>query len=368
MDSRSALIALNMVPGIASVRINKLIGKFGSPEAVFDAPAKQIMEINGIGNEIARNITYFHDMYSVENEMKECDDKRIRIMTIYDDDYPTLLRNIYDPPPVLYCLGEFEKWPANSLNIGVVGTRISSDYGERVCKKIIGGMKQTKLCFTVVSGMARGIDTIAHTEAIKENIYTAAVLGFGLNHIWPLKYYHPAEEISKAGVLISEYPLNMMGNKQNFPRRNRIISGLSEGVLVVEAGERSGALITANFALEQGRYVFAVPGSIFADKSAGSNTLLKQGAKPVMSIYDITEEFELLSGPKEKNAQQSLSLINLNDEEKRIYELLDFEKKHIDNIAIESNIEIIKLASMLTILEMKGAVKQLSGKNFVRAV
>lgn len=368
MDTRSAIIALNMVPGIGSIRLNRLIGRFGAPENVFEATARELAEVGGIGTEIIRYITYFNDFYSVENEIKECSDKDIRIITVMDDNYPRQLRNIFDPPSILYCAGLYDKWPANALNIGIVGTRMATDYGERALKKILSEMKQTKLCFSVVSGMARGIDTIAHMEAIRENIYTAAILGFGLNKIWPFDKHYIAQHIIKAGVLISEFPLNMMALKQNFPRRNRIISGLSEGVLVVEAGERSGALITSNYALEQGRDVFAIPGSIFSDKSIGANNLIKQGAKSVMSIYDITEEFELLAKPKERNVQQELNLLKLDENEKTVYETMNYEKKHIDNISIESNIVINQLSPILTILEMKGIVKQLAGKNFIRAV
>ncbi|MEI7542890.1 MAG: DNA-processing protein DprA [bacterium] len=366
MDTRSAIIALNMVPGIGSVKLNRLIGRFGSPEKVFEGKAQDLSQVVGIGPEIIRYITYFNDFYSVEKEIKECADKNIQIITVLDENYPQQIRNIYDPPPVLYCAGLYDKWPANALNIGIVGTRMATDYGERALKKILNEMKQTKLMFAVVSGMARGIDCIAHMESVKENIYTAAILGFGLNKIWPFEKHYIAQHIIKAGVIMSEFPLDMLPLKQNFPRRNRVISGLSDGVLVVEAGERSGALITADYALEQGREVFAIPGNIFADKSIGANNLIKQGAKSVMSIYDITEEFELLAKPKERNVQQEISLLKLDENEKKVYDVLSSEKKHIDNISIESNIEIIKLSSILTILEMKGIVTQMSGKTFVR--
>ena len=368
MDTRTAVIALNMVPGIGSVKLNRLTARFEAPEKVFEATAQELSGVSGIGPEIIRYITYFNHFFSVENEIRQCAEKGIKIITVLDDDYPRQLRNIYDPPPVLYCAGAFDKWPANALNLGIVGTRMASEYGERALKKILNEMKQTKLTFAVVSGMARGIDSIAHMEAVKEGIYTAAILGFGLNKIWPFDKHYIAQHIIKGGVLISEFSLDMMALKQNFPRRNRVISGLSDGILVVEAGERSGALITSNYALEQGREVFAVPGSIFADKSIGPNNLIKQGAKSVMSVYDITEEFELLSKPKGLSLQRELNLLNLDENEIKVYEALDYEKKHIDNISIESNIVINQLSPLLTILEMKGVVKQLSGKNFVRAV
>ncbi len=368
MDSRTALIALNMVPGIGSVKLNRLIGAFGSPEDVFKACAEDLARVEGIGTEIIRHIINFPDIFNIDKELKECEEKSIKIITIYDDAYPVLLKKIFDPPPVLYTAGAFERWPDHSMNLGIVGTRMASDYGERALKKIIEEIRASKLRFNTVSGMARGIDVIAHMESLKCGIYTAAVLGFGLNKLYPFDKHYIAGHIIKNGCLVSEFPLNMLPLKQNFPRRNRVISGLSDAVLVVEAGERSGALITSDYALEQGRDVFAVPGSIFADKCMGTNWLIKQGAKPVTSFFDIAEEYELLGKPGHKQMELKLTLPDMNENERKIYDILTFEKKHIDNIAIESNIEVIKLGATLTIMEMKGAVKQLSGKNFIKAV
>jgi DNA processing protein len=356
-----------MIPGIGSVKFNRLIGYFGSPENVFNAGAKDLAHIEGIGAEIIKHIIYANDIYDVNKEIRECEEKKIRIVTFYDDDYPALLKKIYDPPPVLYVAGAFEKWPENALNLGIVGTRMASDYGERSLKKIIEEIKGTKLTFAVISGMARGIDTIAHMESAKLGIYTAAVLGFGLNKIWPFEKHYIAQHLLKNGCLISEFPLDMLPLKQNFPRRNRVISGLSDALLVIEAGERSGALITADFALEQGRDVFAVPGNIFAEKSMGTNNLIRQGAKMVSSVYDITEEYDLMAKPRKRTYQAEFVFPDLEENERKIYDILSSEKKHIDNIAIESNIEVIKLAPVLLKLEMKGAIKQLGGKNFIKA-
>ncbi|MGD0565934.1 MAG: DNA-processing protein DprA [Candidatus Goldiibacteriota bacterium] len=286
--------------------------------------------------------------------------------TINDDFYPANLKKIYDPPVVLYAAGELEKWPRGEFNLGIVGTRISSNYGWQAVHKILDGVKSTGLSFNIVSGMARGIDTIAHTGAVDRSIFTTAVLGFGLDYIWPFARNETADKILKCGILLSEFPMAIPPFKQNFPRRNRIISGISDALLVVEAGERSGALITADCALEQGRDVYAVPGSILSLKSEGTNWLIKQGAKPVTSIYDIIEEYDV-AGERKKELPEKPPP-DMDEDERKIYEVLSFEKKHIDNIAIESNIEVIKLGAKLTLMELKGAVKQLGGKCFVRAL
>ena len=366
-DERTAVIALNMVPGVGSVKVNRLIGNFKSAGAVFSAPYEALCEVEGIDKTIAGYITNFSKYYSVEKELLQAEKKKIKIITILDDAYPPLLKKIYDPPPVLYCYGAFDKIPENSLSIGIVGTRQATDYGERALKKILKEMKESGIKFTIVSGMARGIDTIAHIESVRLGMFTVAVMGFGLNQVYPFENHYAAKEIIKAGLLVSEFPLEALGSKQTFPRRNRIISGLSDGVLVVEAGRKSGALITSDCALEQGRQVFAIPGNIFSEKSEGTNWLISQGAKAVSKAADITEEFEIfIKSDKKIETQGVLKIFNLNPEEEKIYGLLTAEKKHIDNLAFESNISVIKLSAVLTMLELKGAVKQVSGMCFVK--
>jgi DNA processing protein len=367
MTEKEALVALNMVPGVGSVRLNRLIGRFRSPIEVFSASDDDLLSVEGIGDDIIHYIKNFGDYYSVEKEMMEAEDKGISIITIYDDDYPPLLKKIFDPPPVLYAAGNFEAIPKEALSLGIVGTRAATDYGEMALQKIIKEMKQTKKDFTIVSGMARGIDSVAHFEALKQGFFTIAVLGFGMKMLHPFTKHYMAKHIIKNGLLIYEFPLAMKPLKQNFPRRNRLISGLSDGVLVIEAGKRSGALITADCALEQGREVFALPGSIFAEKSVGTNGLIAQGAKLVQGAKDIMEEFDIYLKEEAKEPEQAeLALMDLNDSERKIVESMGFEKKHIDNIAIESNIDVFKLTGIMTMLELKGVVKQLSGKNFVR--
>lgn len=361
MDERQALIALNMIDGLGSVKINRLIGHFKSAINVFSAFLDELLDIDGIGENIAFQIKNFN-FENLKKEMQEAEQKNIRIITICDNEYPQILKNIYDPPVVLYIAGK--GFLNTDLNLGIVGTRAADDYAEKTLEKIIKEASESGINLAIISGMARGVDAMAHINAIKNNIFTIAVLGYGLGTIYPFEKNSLVNDIFLNGTLVSEFPLHYIANRQSFPRRNRVISGLSNCVLVVEAGEKSGALITADCALEQGRDVFAVPGNIFSEKSKGTNNLIKQGAKLVDSFYDILEEYKIKY--ERADANNNKQEILLSDEEKKIFDLLDYEKKHIDNILIESNIDINKLSSILTVLEMKGLVKQLSGKNFIK--
>lgn len=366
MDETNALIALNMIDGLGSVKINRLIGKFKKATDIFNADFNELSDIDGIGDTIATNIKNF-DWIKAVDEIKECKKKNIEIITIYDEKYPSLLKEIYDPPPVLYKYGK--DIPAVKYYLGIVGTRIPSNYAEKVIQKLVNEMTGKSKLFCVISGMARGVDVIAHYESSQKGIFNIAVLGFGLNIIYPFENHYIAKEIIKNGCLLSEFPLGMIGLRQNFPRRNRIISGLSNGVLIVEAGEKSGALITADCALEQGRDVFAVPGNIFSEKSVGTNNLIKQGAKPVMSLNDILEEYDARDKIDLKQGKQKVLNGIFSEEETKILNILSkFEKKHIDNIFVESNIDINKLSGILFGLELKGVIKQYSGKFFTKMI
>lgn len=365
MEEREALIALNMTSGIGSVKLNRLIGKFTCAADVFKAGYSDLMYTDGIGQEIAGAIKNF-DFKMLEKELAEIKEKNIEIIIVTDEKYPALLKEIYDPPPVLYKYGH--DIPEADLSLGIVGTRMSSDYGEEVVQKLIKEMKSSGMRINIISGMARGIDSIAHYEASQCGIFNAAILGFGLNVVWPPDRHYVAKEIIKYGCLLTEYPLNMIGLKQNFPRRNRVISGMSDGCVIIEAGQRSGALITADCALEQGREVFSVPGNIFSEKSVGTNNLIKQGAKATTGLKDILEEFTphtqalLFPDPVEPGKIPE----NMTDDEKKIYAVLSAEKKYIDNISIESNIDTVKLNGIMTMMEIKGLIRQVSGNSFIR--
>lgn len=370
MTEREALIALNMVNGIGSIKLNNLIGRFKIASGVFNSGEKELLAVDGIGKEIAGGILNFKRV-SLEKEMRRAGEMGIEIITLYDDKYPGILKTIYDPPPVLYTAGDI--FNEEIFTVGMVGTRDLTEYGVSAVHKLIHEMAFSGIRFGVISGMARGIDTEAHKAALRYGVYTAAVLGFGLGRIFPFEKNHTARKIKEQGALISEFPLEMQGSKQSFPRRNRIISGLSNGVIVIEAGEKSGTLITADCALEQGREVFAVPGSILKPKSKGANRLIAQGAKLIQDINDVIEEFEGGRGfirnktqkqQPEKPAEIEIDISGLSQEEKKIVHVLKKGEKHIDIIALETEIDIIKLSSVLTLMELKGVISQLKGKKF----
>ena len=361
MENTHALVGLNLVSGLGSVKINRLIGKFGSAQDVFSAGPEHTALVEGIGAEIAAGISKITPSM-IEDELYLAQRSGARVVTLEHPDYPAALKNIYDPPPVLYMTGEAV--PECAINVGVVGTRNATDYTARFLKDMAKEMGREPEKYVITSGMARGADCIAHHEASVNGVFTAAVLGFGLSRVYPYERHYMAGEIIKKGCLISEFPMRMLGLKQNFPRRNRVISGIADCILVTEAPEKSGALITADFALEQGREIFAVPGSVYSDKSRGTNALIKQGAKPATSLNDITEAFGFKT--TKRPALPQADHAPLSADEEKVLSLLGQEKKHIDNISFESNINVFKTASTLTILEMKGLVKQLGGMNFVR--
>ena len=286
-------------------------------------------------------------------------DKDLRILTVLDEDYPAILREIYDPPPVLYIMG---RGNLCTSALAIVGARRSSLYGREVAFRL--GYELASRGFSVLSGFARGIDTQAHQGALRAKGTTFAVLGSGLGVIYPPENRKWMEEILERGGIISEFPHAVQPLPKHFPRRNRIISGLSLGVVVVEASVRSGSLITADYALEQGREVFAVPGPVHSHNTRGVHRLIKQGARLIEGIDDILEELSLEpEGPLSKNAQ---ILVDLSPEEEKVVSCLGHEPKGIDQICDESNMLAQEILSILFGLEMKKMVKQIPGKYYVR--
>ena len=290
VNNLEALVGLNLVGGIGSIRLGKLLKFFSRPQDILKVSAEKLMGVSGIGQEIANKICGIKKE-DVGKEFSLAKKQGLRIIILDDEDYPENLKNIPDPPIVLYTKGKL--LPQDKLAIGIVGSRRASFYGLSCAEKFAADL--AKQGFTIVSGMARGIDTCAHRGALKQAGRTLAVMGSGFNQIYPPENKELADEISKNGAVISEFPINEKPLKENFPRRNRVISGLSLAVLVVEAARNSGALITADFALEQGRDVFALPGKIDSSASFGTNGLIKQGAKLVSCVDDILEEFSVRS-------------------------------------------------------------------------
>jgi DNA processing protein len=355
MTRLEALVCLNLISDIASVRLSKLLEAFGSPENIFKASFDNLVRVPGIGKEIALKISSLKDE-ELKKEFKCVKDYGLKIITTDDFDYPCNLKNIPAAPIVLYVKGGLKQ--VDKVAIGIVGSRRASFYGLTNAQKFAFDLSEKG--FTIVSGMARGIDTYAHKGALKSGGRTIAVMGSGFSHIYPEENKELVQEISKNGAVVSEFPVNAMPLKQNFPRRNRIISGLSLGTLVVEAARNSGALITADFALEQGREVFAIPGKVDSNTSYGTNELIKQGAKMVTNTEDILEELFLPEVDSNKS-------VNLKNEEGLLYDLIRDQSIALDSLAEKTNMDIPKISGILLQLQMKKLIKQLPGKQFIKA-
>lgn len=370
MNNQEALILLNMVKGLGSVKIKRLIEAFPKPQDIFTASANALKQVDGLGELIVQRIIAALKENDLEKELSLIEKHKVKVISFLDKEYPDNLKEIFDPPIILYLRGEIK--PEDVFSLAMVGARQPSIYGLRSAEKL--SRELAGLGVTIVSGLARGIDANAHRGALKARGRTLAVLGNGLSSIYPRENKLLAQEIiERGGAVISEFPMDTPAHDYNFPRRNRIISGLSLGVVVVEATSKSGALITANFALEQGREVFAVPGNIDSLNSEGPNALIKQGAKLVKSTEDIIEELESIG----KNYQKGLKLdkqgfkkeepmIKLNPQEQEIYQLLNQEPAHVDEITSQSGLAFNRVSSILINLEIKKAVKQLPGKLFIR--
>ncbi len=358
MTRLEAFVVLNMAGEIGSARLKKLVEYLGKPEDVLRASRQKLTAIPGIGEKIADKIISLNK----EDVGKELDLSRklgLEIITIEDDNYPVNLKNIFDPPIVLYIKGTLKT--EDSFAFGLVGSRRPSFYGLSQAEGFSSGLAASG--FTIVSGMARGIDTYSHKGALKSGGRTIAVIGSGFNYLYPAENQKLAEEISKNGAVISEFSLNTKPLPQNFPRRNRLISGMSLGVLVVEAARNSGALITADFALEQGREVFAIPGKIDSHTSFGTNELIKQGAKLTTNLFDILEEF--VSVPFEKEESKSKESLE-NSGENRLLNLISFQAIQLDELVERAGMDIPQISDTLLKLQIRKLVKQLPGKQFVR--
>jgi len=354
------LLRLYSVPGIGATRIRNLITAFGSPKAVIKAPIQRLVRVQGIEKYSARNIKEKIDENYISYQLDYLKSHEIKVLTYWDKKYPPRLKKIYDAPVILFYMGDISVLSTDA--IGVVGMRNPSEYGKMVTEKFCHDLVKYNL--TIVSGLARGIDTVAHRTAVKNKGKTVAVLGCGLDQIYPPENKNLARHITKNGVIISEYRIGTIPDPVNFPKRNRIISGLCLGVLVSEAGAKSGALITAYQALEQNREVFAIPGPISSRKSCGSNQLIKEGAKMVTETEDIIQELESQIGAVDSSEPQKE--IVLAGFENTLYSMLSGEPVHIDNLARQSKRTTSEVLSVLLTLELMGVIKQLSGKMFVR--
>ena len=365
MTDREAYIILNLIPGIGSVRVKELISVFSSPVQLLEAPAKALKEINGIGKNIIESITSWKTITNLQRELELADKGGVKIITLADAEYPTSLKEIYDPPLCLYIRGSLNKNPEK--NIGIVGSRRTTRYGKEVASHL--AKAAVNAGWIVVSGLAYGIDAISHQAVVDEHGKTIAVLGGGLARIHPQDHIPLAKNILKNnGAVISEFPMEFKPTRWSFPMRNRIISGLSQGIIVVEAGLKSGSLITAQRALEQGRSVFAVPGEINNPQAKGTNQLIKNGAKLTESFDDVLEEFSFLipKTAKEEENNQSINtnLSNLNEKELLIVEHLQQGALSADKIAELCGGSPGATLAILMQMQLKNIIVPLPGKKY----
>jgi len=351
-------IALSMIQDIGHVCSRKLLSVFKTPEGIFNAGIDDLLSIDGIGINRAKSIKDFSSWKEVEKQINILEKKAITTVTINSPSYPEMLREIEDAPIVLYMRGDV--YPQDRYAISIVGSRKPTSYGAIVTEKI--SEELASMGFTIVSGMARGIDALSHRGALRAGGRTIAVLGSGLDVPYPPENKGLMEKIVNAGCVMSEFPPGTPPDRENFPKRNRVISGLSFGVLVIEATADSGSLITAGYAVEQGREVFAVPGDITSSTSEGTNELIKRGALLTRRAEDILEELApVLKGfikAKER------AKIEMTEEEEKLCKVLSGEPKHIDDISRESRFPASKVLGILLSLELKGAVRQTAGKRF----
>ncbi len=370
MSSIESWIILQNIPHIGPSSFNKLLEHFESPENVLQAKEKDLLNI-GVNSEAVKSIIINKNKIDISKHMLLLKKESIKLIRIIDKEYPLNLKSIFCPPPVIYVKGEIKE--IDQVAIAVVGARMATVYGKAMTQKLCKELAYSGI--TVVSGMARGIDSVAHQTMIESDGRTIAVLGCGVDIIYPPENKNLYRAISEHGAVISEFPLGTKPEKFNFPRRNRLISGLSLGTLVIEAGEKSGSLITANYALEEGREVFAVPGNVLSKQSSGTNNLIKRGeAKLVENAEGIIEELEPIVNSIGKDLQKRIKSNNekiiLSQEEQKIFDLLDESiPTHIDKILSESaRKNLSNIFSLMLTLELKGIIKQLPGKNFIKLI
>jgi DNA processing protein len=351
-------VGFNNIPGIGRVRLGQLESYFGNLELAWKASPGEIKRA-GLDSPALRAIDQWRDKISPDAEMEKLERYHVQVLTSKDEDYPKRLKEIYDYPPVIYIKGAL--LPEDEWCLAVVGTRRATVYGKQVTEEIVADLARSKI--TIVSGLAKGIDTVAHRSALEAGGRTLAVFASGLDIIYPSENERLVRDIMERGAIISEYPLGTKPRAENFPRRNRILSGLSLGVLVTEADEDSGALITARDALEQDREVFAIPGSILSPASRGTNRAIQMGeAKLVRAYTDILEELNLTTVTRQIEMSE---LLPASETESLLIGQLSAEPSHIDEVCRKSGLPAATVSSTLAMMELKGLVKQVGIMNYV---
>ncbi len=361
MDSREALVALNLLPDIGPVRVRNLLSRFGSAQAVLAATQADLSQVDKVGFKAANNIIRWRELIDLDGELRRIDQFGANIVTTDDSEYPALLRQIYDPPLVLYVRGTLR--PEDAYAIAMVGTRQSTLYGRQTAERLARQLAASGV--TVVSGGARGIDSASHEGALQSGGRTIAVLGTGLDIVYPAENVKLYQRIAEQGAVITQFPFGRKGDKQSFPIRNRIVAGMTQGTAVVEANRASGALITANFAAEYGRTVYAVPGRVDSPRSAGCHDLIKDGAQLCESAEDVLTEFAHLQAIEPEEPE--IPMPTLSHPEQQVFHVLTHEEMQQDEIIRRSELPAAQVSVILLQLEMKKLVQQHPGRLFTRA-
>ncbi len=364
-DPLLANLRLALVPGVGPVTRQALLERFGSAEAVLAAAPSQLREVAGVGTTLARKIVAANDEVDAERELNLCREHGVTILADTDPLYPRLLREIHNPPAFLFVHGEVKS--EDALAVAIVGTRHASTYGRQQAERLAAGLARAGL--TIVSGLARGIDAAAHRAALQAGGRTLAVLGSGVLNIYPPEHQGLADEIRACGALISENPPMSEPVSGAFPQRNRLISGLSLGVIVVEAAERSGALITARHAMEQGREVFAVPGRVDSRTSRGCHRLIRDGAKLVECVEDVLDEFGPLveATPRpDGTVMHHPAELQLNELELQVLNAITSDAISIDRVVEASGLPVQRVLATVSVLEMRSLIRRVSGNSVMR--
>ncbi len=357
MDDKKYWIGFNLIKGIGAVRMQGLIAYFGDLESAWSAAPAELAGA-GLGLKVIERVVQARENVDLGKVWERIEKQGIKILTWQDESYPQRLKEIDQPPPVLYIRGEY--LPDDHFAVAIVGTRRVTPYGRQITEELSSFLAANGM--TVISGLARGVDAIAHQTVLKAGGRTIGVLGSGVDKIYPPEHRVLAEQMMEHGAIISDYAPGTPPDASNFPPRNRIISALSLAVVVVEAGETSGALITAEFAAEQGREVFAVPGSILAPQSKGTNKLIQRGALPLLSVNDLMQALDITRAGEQKAARK---VIPADTTEAKLLGILGSEPLHVDEIRSQSELPIEKVSATLALMELKGMVRQVGGMNYV---
>ena len=360
-----AAMRLHLVPGIGPVIHGELVRVFGSPKGVLEAAPADVRNVPGVGPKLVQQLSLAKKSTGVQSQLELCRQNDIQIITRSDSNYPKPLAEIYDPPNLLFCRGEL--LDIDQVAIAIVGTRHASNYGRAIATRLATGLAMAG--FTIVSGLARGIDAAVHRAALAAGGRTVAVLGGGLLKMYPPEHAQLAKEIAKSGAVLSESLPMQPPKSGSFPRRNRIVTGLCLGVIVVEAGERSGALISARMAMEQGREVFAVPGRVDSRMSRGCHRLISDGAKLVESIDDVLEELGPLANPARIDPETSIrhpAEMKLSDQETNVLRAIGTEKTEFDAVVVVTGLPPARVLATISVLEVRRLVRRVTGTSFVR--